>query len=106
MLWHVNPPKASIRQKDGASLNNLSGLFLQMSRRWSRLYYEEGGVDAIGRGTLRVVSIICEKLSNHISDVSLDNQELYCDGAASMFELCTNINSLNDFDSAAIAMVL
>jgi ribonuclease HI len=82
--------EASIRKKDVAILSDISGFFMNMSRRWSKYYYAANGHDAVGKDTLRKVGITCEKLSKHFSGPSLGDNELCCDGIKSVFDFCTN----------------
>ena len=84
---------ASIRKKDVAILNDISGFYLDMSRRWSKFYYAQNDHDAVGGDTLRKVSITCEKLAKHFSGASLEDNELSCCEIQSVFEFCTNSKS-------------
>ncbi|KAL3809026.1 hypothetical protein ACHAXA_010921 [Cyclostephanos tholiformis] len=88
---------ASIRKKDVAILSDISGFFLDMSRRWSKIYYKQNDHDAVGSDTLRKVSMRCKELSNHFSKVTLEDGELRCSEIKSIFDFCTNSNS-NNFD--------
>lgn len=97
--------QASIRQKDAVVLSEMSAFFLQMSRRWSRMYYLGNARDSVDKDTLRNVSIACEKLSKyfagHVLDAPFvaDNRDLCCSGIASVFEFCTgNKSNYNDGD--------
>jgi len=90
----------SIKLRDAAILNDLSNFFLQMSRRWARIYYgEQEDTQASTdrrRNTLRRASIACENLSEHIilGDIlGGDEKELAHDKIDSIFEFCTMTNS-------------
>jgi hypothetical protein len=88
---------ASIRKQDVAILSCISGFFLDMSRRWSKIYYNKNDDDAVRSDTLKKVSIHCEELSKHFSRGSFEYGELRCPEVRSIFEFCTNYIS-SDFD--------
>ncbi|KAL3761705.1 hypothetical protein ACHAW5_004269 [Stephanodiscus triporus] len=95
--------EASVRKKDVAMLSDISGFFMNMSRRWSKYYYSENGHDAVGKDTLRKVGITCQKLSKHFSGAYLDDSEICCDGIKSVFDFCTNYN-LNYYEGSDVVL--
>jgi hypothetical protein len=86
---------ASIRKRDVAILICISGFFLDMSRRWSKIYYYKNDHDAVGSDTLKRLSIHCEELSKHFSRGSLEYGK--CPEMRSIFEFCTNY-ILSEYD--------
>ena len=84
--------KTCIHSKDSAILDRLSSFILNMSRKWSKVYYAENDGDTVGRDILRKVSIDCGKLSKQFTDATSrlygDNEPCLKD-VDSIFEFCT-----------------
>ena len=96
--------RASMRQKDIAVIGELSDFFLQVSRRWAKIYYLESVDDTVGREKLRKVSIACKTLSENFVDVFLEEPKCVgvkaelCDEIESLLRFCTHSRSQDSDD--------
>ena len=96
--------EVSMLHKDAAILDGLSSFFMNISRRWSKLYYAEDHSDAVGKDTLRKASAMCEKLSKYCTgqrDLK-ENDVIHYKDIDIIFQFCTSNKSKDNDDDTAV----